>query len=127
MKQISDLNINRAVRHVLVKHWIDLGRLSVRSTNGAVYMYGVLQRMPGLQGDLTGKILDSMFYEIHRARGVSRLHTHFENWSNRNGLWRAVGEQAHNAGEGEPTQPLKRRSGVNTFVLKKSSDSGGAT
>lgn len=90
MSNVSDLDINRGVRRVLVKHWIDLGRLSVRSTNGKVYIYGRLQRLPGTEGNLMGTTVDSMFYQIKRIGGVTSVNPHLENWTDDDGLWRPV-------------------------------------
>jgi hypothetical protein len=42
MMEMIDLDINRGVRRVLVKHWIDLGRISVRTTRGRVPCYDAI-------------------------------------------------------------------------------------
>ena len=90
----SDLDINRGVRRVLVKHWVDLGRLSVRSTQGAVMLYGVLQRVSGRNDDLTPRIVDTIFQEIKRVRGVTRITAHFENWKVESGAWQPISRAA---------------------------------
>ena len=72
----SDLDINRGVRRILVKHWIDLGRISVRSSQGRLLIRGSLLRIPGTTQELTTPIVDAIFYDIQRLRGVKHLTAH---------------------------------------------------
>lgn len=84
----TDLDINRAVRRVLVKHWIDLGRVSIRTTAGRIMIFGVLRRIEGHRDNLNPSSVEAMFYEIQRIRGVQHVRTHFDNWINEGGRWR---------------------------------------
>lgn len=95
----EDLKVNRAIRRVLVKHWIDLGRLSVRSHHGDVILYGRLQRISGAAAPLTPRLLEAMFYEMSRLRGVRGIRPHFENWIQEDGGWREISG-------GDSSQPL---------------------
>jgi len=90
----ADLDINRAVRSVLVKHWIDLGRLSVRSTDGKLYIRGALSRIAGVNEELTSSIVDAMFTEIKRIRNLRQVYPLLENWTNDSGSWSQVGGKA---------------------------------
>jgi len=92
----SDLDINRGVRRILVKHWIDLGRISVRSSQGRVLIWGSLLRIPGTTQELTTPIVDAIFYDIRRLRGIKRLTAHFDNWIKDVGRWRPF--ERHGAG-----------------------------
>ena len=84
----NDLDINRGVRRVLVKHWVDLGRMSVRSTQGRVLIRGRLLRIQGAKGALTTPIVEAMFYEIQHLRGVQNVTAHLDNWVKDGGRWR---------------------------------------
>lgn len=84
----SDLDINREVRRILVKHWIDLGRISVRSSQGRVLIRGSLLRIPGTTQELTTPIVESMFSAMQRLRGVKHLTAHVDNWIKEGGRWR---------------------------------------
>jgi len=84
----DDLDINRGVRRVLVKHWIDLGRLSVRSTQGRVLIRGRLLRIQGVKVALTTPIVEAMFAEIQRLRAVRNVTAHLDNWIKDGGRWR---------------------------------------
>jgi hypothetical protein len=86
MSQV-DLEINRDVRKVLVRHWIDLGKLSFRSTNGKLWVRGSLQRIAGVQEELTTALVDSIFTDIKRIRGVVSLSVELENWIQSLGKW----------------------------------------
>ena len=87
----TDLDINRAVRTVLVKHWIDLGRLSVRSSDGKLYIRGSLNRIAGINEELTSSIVDAMFAEIKRIKTIRQVYPALENWSNDTGSWSKPG------------------------------------
>lgn len=87
----NDLEINRHVRRVLVRHWIDLGRLSFRCVNGVVWLRGSLQRLFGVKEALTGTIIDSIFHEIANFPGIKRIHAEFDNWRYDGAQWYSVG------------------------------------
>lgn len=87
MTQSLDLDINRAVRRILVKHWIDLGRISVQTTRGRVAIYGVLRRIQGRLEALTGPIVDEIFRDLESIKGVQFIRPHLDNWSNDGGRW----------------------------------------
>jgi hypothetical protein len=87
----DDLEINRHIRRVLVRHWIDLGRLSFRSVNGVVWLRGTLQRLLGVQEALTGSIIESIFQEIINFPGVKRIHAEFDNWRYDGTQWYSAG------------------------------------
>ncbi len=91
----DDLAINRQIRRIMVKHWIDLGRLSVRSHDGSVLVRGHLQRVEGVGTELTNQIVESIFHETKRVPGAIRVKVYLENWANDSGGWRPVerGEQ----------------------------------
>jgi hypothetical protein len=90
MSQI-DLDINRGVRTILVKHWIDLGRLSVRSSDGKVWIRGALLRIAGVNEELSAPIVEAMFAEIKRIKNVRQIYTALENWNNDSGSWVPTG------------------------------------
>jgi hypothetical protein len=87
----ADLDINRGVRSILVKHWIDLGRLSVRNNDGKLYIRGALVRISGAGEDLTTPIVSAIFEEIGRIRDVRQVYPALENWSNDSGGWTPIG------------------------------------
>jgi hypothetical protein len=84
---ISDLDINRHIRRVLVKHWIDLGKLSIRTTKGRVAIRGYLDRISGSQERLSSPVVDGMFNDIERINGVERMQVDLANWVNSEGKW----------------------------------------
>ncbi len=84
-----ELEVNRNIRRILVRHWIDLGRLSIRSSAaGRVSIYGSLQRIPGTKDRLAPPIVESIFNEIKRVRGVRMVIMDLKNWTSEAGRWR---------------------------------------
>jgi hypothetical protein len=100
MRPHSDLDICRDIRRVMVKHWIDLGRLSVRSTAGRVMLYGSLRRIEGAGSDLIPALVDAIMREVKHIQGVKIIRPHFENWTNEDGGWRPT----QHAGAQEPSR-----------------------
>jgi hypothetical protein len=91
---MTDLDVNRQVRKVLVRHWIDLGRLSLRSLKGKVWIRGCLQRIEGVEEALTAAIVSTMFEEVQKSRGVRALNIELENWINTTGMWHPTDKSA---------------------------------
>jgi len=86
----ADLEINRDVRKVLVRHWIDLGKLSCRSANGRLSVRGALYRIAGVREELTGAIVEMIFADLKKIRGVVNITPEIENWSMAMGKWRLI-------------------------------------
>lgn len=84
----EDLAINRSVRKVLVRHWIDLGRVSISSVSGNVTIKGGLHLLRGVKHELEARIVESIFHDIKRITGVKRTSTDLENWAFIDGAWR---------------------------------------
>jgi hypothetical protein len=86
----NDLDINRCIRKVLVKHWVDLGRLFIRTTRGKVTVHGILDRITGTKENLTPAIVEAMLNEIERIHGIERLTIDFVNWKKNQGKWSLI-------------------------------------
>jgi hypothetical protein len=79
-KPISDMEINRNVRKVFVRHNINLGWISISSCRGYVMVNGNLVLLPGAPGDLDPSLVGTMFGDIRRVDGVQRVTTELDNW-----------------------------------------------
>lgn len=105
MSSAQDLEINRGIRRVFVKHWIDLGRLSIRTGAGRAIIRGTLQRIPGAGGELTPAIVENMFHEMERLPGVERVTSDLSNWNNSGGAWRPTADTSAMAKRAAAMQP----------------------
>jgi hypothetical protein len=86
--------VNRRLRATLVKHWIDLGRISFHvSINGVVAINGALIKLAG-SGELSPQNVAEMIGEIESIQHVTRVEAEFDNWmrSGFAGLWRPLEE-----------------------------------
>jgi hypothetical protein len=88
----EDLEINRAVRRILVRHWLDLGRLSIRSSLGRVTVRGALERIEGVNEQLTGALVESVFNEIRRIPAARTLHAEISNWTCQGTKWQPLSQ-----------------------------------
>ncbi len=89
----ADLEINRRTRSVFVRHWIDLGLLSLRSVNNRITIRGSLNRIFGQREELTPALVEGIFNEIRRIPGVKHVSPALDNWSNASSTWQKVGAQ----------------------------------
>ncbi len=94
MKQhyISDMEINRNVSTVFVRHQINLRLLSYHACRGIVSVQGKLNLLPGVSVVLTPSMVGALFEEVGRSRGVHGLNIELRNWrfdGGKNG-WRQV-------------------------------------
>ena len=108
MNQSNDLDINRHIRKTLVKHSVDLGRLSIRTTKGKISIHGHLDRISGTQEKLTAALVKTMFDEIERISGVERLTVELVNWTNSDGSWMPL-ERGKKTGQGGAAHTAESR------------------
>ena len=78
--QLERMEIFRQVRVVLVRHMIDIGRLSIQISMSRVNLSGSLCRLPGVTTDLTPAIIRTMFSELGMIKGIRRVDADFDNW-----------------------------------------------
>lgn len=90
MRQLTDLDINCAVRRVLVRHWIDLGKLILRTTGGIVNLSGALEKICKSNEDLNPGLLIEITSELRRIPCVRRVNMGFTNWVEHDGVWKMV-------------------------------------
>lgn len=90
MNRLSDLHMNCAVRHVLVRHWIDLGKISIRTVSGVSYLSGALCRLPQVTPALSGRKVGEILAEIRHVPLVRRVEPNFTNWCESVGGWEPI-------------------------------------
>jgi hypothetical protein len=88
MDKLSDLEINCGVRKVLVRHWTDLGKISVRTTSGVATFSGELVKLPHIDPPFTSSSVTEMINEIKRLPAVRRVQLNLSNWVECDGVWR---------------------------------------
>lgn len=80
MDPVERMEIYRSVRAILVRNYIDLGRVVIQISTGSVLLRGTLQRLMGA-APLSPEAIQAMLQEIKRLRGVRRVITDFDNWA----------------------------------------------
>lgn len=101
MSRLCDLEINCAARRVLVRHWIDLGKAALRTTNGVLTVHGTLDKLPHANGPLTPSVLAELASELRRIPDVRRVTLNFTNWVEHQGRWDRVSSK--------PPAPILKR------------------
>ena len=92
VQAITRLEMNRKVRAILVRHWLDLGRLSIMVTPGALRLHGSLCRLPGSETPLSSQIIEAIFRDLTMIQGINRVNSDFDNWKQDvpGGRWRLI-------------------------------------
>ncbi len=70
-----------AIRRILVSCWVDITMVSVRATNGNVYLSGTLQRMTQDHREMLSGQLKRLDLSIRSVRGVRNVYYNFNNLS----------------------------------------------
>jgi hypothetical protein len=78
--QPTRIEIYRQIRVVLVRHLVDIGRLSIQISTSHLHLHGSLCRLPGVTAALTPEIVQSIFSELGRIQGIRRVDADFDNW-----------------------------------------------
>ncbi len=78
--QLERMEIFRQVRVVLVRHMIDIGRLSIQISMSRVNLHGSLCRLPGVSTELTPAMIRAIFSELNMIKAVKRVDAEFDNW-----------------------------------------------
>jgi hypothetical protein len=76
-----DLDINCRVRRILVRHWIDLGKITARTTRCVVTLNGSLMRLPHIAPEVDATAPGTILEEIRRIPDVRRLQINLDNWN----------------------------------------------
>lgn len=114
----SDLDLNRDVRRILVKHWIDLGRLQIRSNSGRLYIRGALQRIQGVPQELTSSVVETIFDDLRRIRQISHVYAEFTNWTNKTGRWTLTEPPSQTSSPGGRQPGATDDSAPSTYVMR---------
>jgi hypothetical protein len=77
----SDQEINRGVRGVLSRHWVDLTATNFASRQGVVRLIGELRRVgQRSEESLESTNIVALDAELRKLRGVRRVHLDLSNW-----------------------------------------------
>ena len=102
--------IVREIRVVLVRHFIDMGRLTISISLRGIHVHGHLARLPGLPNPLTAGVVSSIIDELERIRHVKKVFAEFDNWQQKDmyGPWSEVGDTSAAAPEGPRPTPTQQ-------------------
>jgi hypothetical protein len=77
----------RKSRSVLVRHWIDLGRLSVHLSTSTLHLSGDLLKLPSSGAELSGQAVWDLMDELRRITVGLRIDANLNNWQETSGNW----------------------------------------
>ena len=112
--QPTRIEVYRQIRVVLVRHLIDIGRLSIQISTSQLHLHGSLCRLPGVTAALTPEIVQSIFSELGRIHGVRRVDGDFDNWrqtGNTGASWAPVAAK-------KIITPGSSSSSAGTYIIK---------
>jgi hypothetical protein len=79
MVDFSRYDINRQVRMVLSRHYIDLTRIDYSCIGHTVYLSGELHKIS--ESDLVPSVIEDLLKEIARLSNVYSVQCDFKNWN----------------------------------------------
>ena len=93
-------DVYRQIRVVLVRHLIDIGRLSIQISAGRIHLHGSLARLSGVETPLSADMVGAIFAELERIKGIKRVDGEFDNWNQSGfaGAWSPVKEGDRSGG-----------------------------
>jgi len=99
----NDHEINRRVRAVLSRHWVDLASTNFASRKGIVRVSGDLKRVgPQAGRPVEATSLNILDSEMRRLSGMQRVHFDLANWRRtEEGEWVRIDRETHAQGEAE--------------------------
>jgi hypothetical protein len=136
---VQDYRITAEVRRRLVSHWVDVSRLQIGTTNGTVYIIGILE--PAVEDALERsgvtaergaserliRLASIIEKELRRVRDVRDVVFNFKNLRKRGRTWAVVGDGAGRRPMGPAgTQPTATRTETGTYSISdgKEDDDG---
>jgi hypothetical protein len=92
---IEDWEINCQVRAYLVKWWIDIKKLDIRTIGGVVYIKGSIRfkETARLEEDEKPNALLHIERDLHKMQGVKDVKLQFTNWAKHEDEWVRTKEQ----------------------------------
>ena len=114
----DDLEINRSIRSIFVRHWIDLGRVSIHTTNGNSFIHGSLSRIEGFKDELTSAIVNAIFTDAKRIRNIRHVRVELDNWTDVAGGWTHIEEAVKELHKGKEFAPAQSE----VYVIHKKSE-----
>ncbi len=93
---VEDMAINRQVRHVLARNWVNLQKLDFAATHGAVYMRGRLGLLRAQAEDgnrdkdragVGPKFMNHLEKQIKRIDGVRNVTWQVDGWQRTGSGW----------------------------------------
>ena len=113
--------MNRRMRAIFVKHWIDLGRMTFSvSGNGIIHINGYLGKLPGT-GELTVQAVSEMIGEIESIQHVIRVEAEFDNWQRSGfaGMWKSL----EKSGQSQTSSSTEKTGQTISIKVKQTPDS----
>jgi len=89
-----------------VRHFIDLGRLSIQISMNGIFLRGSLLRLPGVTSTLTPEVVQVIMAELGRIQGVKRVNGELDNWTQDRalGAWVPVDKNQSKPAASTPTE-----------------------
>ena len=112
----SDQDINRGVRGVLARHWVDLTKTNFLSRPGILRMRGEMRRLGAeASSPIQPQVQDTLDQELKRVNGVRTVQYALANWRRgEEGEWHPVGKRKSRRGgkesEGDSSEPDEKTS-----------------
>ncbi|MBD3161891.1 MAG: hypothetical protein GF328_07290 [Candidatus Latescibacteria bacterium] len=84
------MELQAAIRRMLVAHWIDVGKINIQVTSSTALLRGQLLRVQDGE-PITPLVIEELEQKLSRIKGVKHVRWRLENWVLDRGKWRKKG------------------------------------
>ncbi|GEM_PF-3323396 len=101
----EDNNITAAARRILSSYWVDLTRLNVRTTRGAIYISGTFKRMTFEHAEMDERMLRLIDSDLKMLDKVRTVNYDLLNWElDAMDVWRRIDPEEQKRRKRQQTQ-----------------------
>ncbi|MCU0724489.1 MAG: hypothetical protein MUE73_01670 [Planctomycetes bacterium] len=84
---MADVDLTSAVRKILVKNWIDMGKVRLQVAGKTVILRGQVRKSGEGHDPVNGLFLEELERQIMAAKGVRFVRWILEDWKQDRGKW----------------------------------------
>jgi hypothetical protein len=83
---MGSTDVTQAVRRVLVKNWLDMGKIRIQVAGGTVIVRGRLMRARG-EDQVNELFIEQLEQQLRGTKGLKQLRFSLDDWEHDRGRW----------------------------------------
>ena len=83
----SSIDITKSIRQILVKNWLDMGKIRIQVAGKTVIIRGRLTKSRD-DDPVTGQYIEGLETALRGVKGVKNFRWNLDDWVHERGAWR---------------------------------------